>query len=78
MSLSPQEIAYEEAHITENIGYQLIVTEVVFSVIALAGVATRIWAKRTRATKLFTLDDYLVFGALSFAIGLVIVTCMSE
>lgn len=78
MSLTLGDTAYEEAHINQDISYQLIVTEVVFSVIALAGMRIRLWVKLTKAQKPFGFDDILVLGAFLLAVGLVIVSCLSK
>ncbi|PCG89955.1 Hypothetical protein PENO1_101720 [Penicillium occitanis (nom. inval.)] len=77
MPLTPGDIAHEEAHINQDISYQLIVTEVIFSIVALAGVSIRVWVKLTKAQRPFGFDDVLVLGGFLLAIGLVIASCMT-
>lgn len=75
MSLSPQEIAYETAHINDNIGYQQVAAVSVFGIAALLAVVGRLVARRVSKAG-FGWDDYLVLLAELAALPLVIVTIM--
>ena len=61
--LSPQQIAYEAAHIHESRAPALLVPLIIFELIALACVVGRVWARRRSRTPL-GLDDYLIVAAM--------------
>ena len=77
MSLSPEEIAYEEAHIHDNRAYQQIIPLAIFGLLAFASVVLRFIARRSKGVPL-GLDDWLIVAAIFFGIGLVVSTGLSE
>ena len=63
MSLTPQELAYQEAHIRQDIAYQQNVAIGVFGVLALACVTGRIFNRIASKVPL-GVDDYLTVAAM--------------
>lgn len=63
MNLSPEEIAYEEAHFHENKAYQQIIAISVFGVFAFVSVVLRLVARKVGQIPL-AMDDYLIIAAM--------------
>lgn len=63
MSLSPEEIAYEESHIHDNRAYQLIVPIAIFGFVAFVCVVLRPIARRSSHMSL-GLDDFLILASM--------------
>ena len=63
MSLSPQDLDYEEAHVHDNHAYQLIVPLAIFGFIAFSCVILRPVARHLSGTFLW-LDDWLIIASM--------------
>ena len=73
MSISPAELAYQLAHIDENLGPTTIGSCAMLLVIASAAVGFRLYAK-TLTSSGFGSDDYLIMAALVRSIPLNVVS----
>jgi hypothetical protein len=63
MSITPQEISYQETHANEDIGYQLVIPIAIWLVLGLVTLAMRIYARSTTKIGLGP-DDYLLAAAM--------------
>lgn len=62
MSLAPQDIAYQEAHAFENIGFQLIVPVAIWLVVGVVSLFARLASRRLSNVSLEA-DDYLIVAS---------------
>ncbi|KAG7006141.1 hypothetical protein G7Y79_00016g041260 [Physcia stellaris] len=74
-SLPPSEIAYQQAHIDDNLSTTLIAVSTIFCGVALLSLVVRLIARRL-ARASFGWDDYLAIATMVPLIGLNIAVCL--